>query len=78
MEFPGHQRGLFDPFGTLMYAKNLEGTMRFSATSITTEPVLTEAQCGEMIHQYGSVERKWRGSKAKVNKSIRKDSRQGN
>ena len=47
--------------------------MRFSATSITTEPVLTQAQCGELIHQYGSdLKESGVGAKPKVNESIRK------
>lgn len=56
-----------------MYAKKLARVVRFSATSITTKPVLTSTQCGELIHQYGTdLKETGVGAKRKLNQSIRK------
>ena len=47
--------------------------MRFSATSITTEPVLSPEHCGQLIQQYGSgLDQTGIGGTPKVNKAIRK------
>ena len=56
-----------------MYAKNLGIVMRFSATSITTEPVLSTEYCEQLIKQYGdALGQTGIGAKPKVNKAIRK------
>jgi PKHD-type hydroxylase len=56
-----------------MYAKNLEGIMRFSATSITNDLVFTPEQCGQIIHAYDAQLRpSGLGAVAKVDESIRK------
>ena len=56
-----------------MYAKNLSIIMRFSATSITTEPVLSPEHCGQLIHQYGKdLDVPGIGARPAVNKGIRK------
>lgn len=58
-----------------MYAKNLEGFMRFSATSITTDPVFTPEQCGQLIHSYSSkLKDAGLGAKGAKDESIRKTS----
>jgi len=56
-----------------MYTKNLEGIMRFSATSITTEPVFSPEQCGQLIHSYSSkLKDAGLGAKGVKDKTVRK------